>query len=115
MQLLRPSLASLNDFADDKVRRTIAQRYGKVLVVTSTFGAGQPPSNAAKFAANPLPQGALEGVQHAVLALGSSIYPDFVAYGKAVERELKAAGSKELISLTVADEAKEKWALSATG
>jgi nitric oxide synthase oxygenase domain/subunit/sulfite reductase alpha subunit-like flavoprotein len=106
LRLLRPTLAPLNDFADDEVRQTIAQRYGKVLVVTSTFGTGQPPGNAAKFAASPLPQGCLEGLEHAVLALGSSIYPDFVAYGRAVERELKAAGSKELFSLTVADEAK---------
>lgn len=106
LRLLRPTLASLNDYADEEVRQTIALRYTIVLIITSTFGSGQPPSNAAKFAATPLSLGCLEGLEHAIFALGSSIYPDFVAYGRAVEREFRMAGSNELLPLAIADEAR---------
>jgi nitric oxide synthase oxygenase domain/subunit/flavodoxin len=72
LRLLRPTLAPLNDYADEAARKALAQRFDTLLVITSTFGTGQPPGNAAKFAAQPLPAGCLAGVQHAVCALGSS-------------------------------------------
>lgn len=106
LRLLRPTLAPLNDYADDAARRTLAKRFDTLLVITSTFGTGQPPGNAAKFAAQSLPAECMVGVRHAVCALGSSIYPDFVAYGLAVERELKSAGAKELLPLVKADDAR---------
>jgi len=106
LRLLRPTLAPLNDYASDEARQALAKRFDRVLVITSTFGSGQPPGNAVRFAARAMEPGSLPGVQHAVLALGSSIYPDFVAYGLTVERELKRAGSHELLPLAKADDAR---------
>lgn len=105
LQLLRPTLAALNDYADDQARATLRAGFDTVLVITSTFGSGQPPGNAVRFAANPLPRGSLTGLRHAVCALGSSIYPDFVAYGLSVEKALQHAGSRELLPLVKADDA----------
>ncbi|WP_437624507.1 nitric oxide synthase oxygenase [Sorangium sp. So ce1151] len=104
LRLLRPTLASLNDHATDAARKSLSQRFTHVLVVTSTFGKGQPPSNADRFLQSPLP--ALDGLAYAVLGLGSSIYPDFCRFAVKADEALAAAGARPFLTLTKADEAK---------
>ncbi|RYD17083.1 MAG: sulfite reductase subunit alpha, partial [Verrucomicrobiaceae bacterium] len=54
-----------------------------VLIITSTYGDGEPPDSAAEFHAWLLNGSApkLDGVSYSILALGDSSYPDFCKCG----------------------------------
>ena len=68
----------------------------RVLVITSTYGDGDPPDNAKPFWER-IRNGTAPTVaelQYAVLALGDSSYPKFCAFGKAVDERLEAMGGK---------------------
>ena len=52
LQLLRivhPTLAPLNEWADDAQKETMRRRFTHLFVVTSTCRLGEPPGNASKF------------------------------------------------------------------
>jgi len=74
-----------------------------LLVLTSTFGDGDPPGNAEGFSA------ALEALSpelhfsYAVFGLGDVAYAHFCAFGKRVDRVLAARGARRLISRVDAD------------
>lgn len=74
-------LAALNDHTDFPVAKNL-------LVLTSTYGDGDPPANADRFftalAQHPLP----EKVHFSVLGFGSKAYPRFGQYALEVHREL---------------------------
>ena len=78
---------------------------GHVLIITSTYGDGEPPDNAATLHAAlhaaDAPQ--LASVNFAVLALGDSNYPDFCKCGHDFHTRLSALGAKPLIPLTESD------------
>jgi sulfite reductase (NADPH) flavoprotein alpha-component len=69
-----------------------------VLIVTSTYGDGDMPDNAALFwdelSSDDAP--ALDGVQFSVLALGDKSYPDFCAAGKNFDRRLEELGAERV-------------------
>lgn len=70
-----------------------------LLVVASTYGAGEPPDGARAFArglmARPL---ALPRLRHGVLALGDRGHADFCAFGLAVDRWLGDSGAQPLFA-----------------
>ena len=76
-----------------------------VLIITSTYGDGEPPDNAAALHsalhAADAPQ--LASVNFAVLALGDSNYPDFCKCGHDFHTRLIALGATPLIPLTESD------------
>ena len=85
---------SVHDLASYVVDRLPAER--RVLVITSTYGDGDPPDNAKPFWER-IRNGTaptVSDLQYAVLALGDSSYPKFCAFGKAIDERLEAMGGK---------------------
>ncbi|XP_019875678.1 nitric oxide synthase, salivary gland isoform X1 [Aethina tumida] len=96
-----------------------------LLVVTSTFGNGDPPENGEEFAKNlytlkmnenGISNGDPTKLRFAVFGLGSSAYPNFCAFGKYVDNLLGELGGERLLKLATGDEmcgqeqAFRKWA-----
>ncbi|MCA9698985.1 MAG: nitric oxide synthase oxygenase, partial [Myxococcales bacterium] len=78
LRALQPTMLSL----DEAVAEGALVGHDVILVVTSTFGEGRPPSNAIVFDRTPLPD--LRGTRVAVFAAGSKIYPNYGKFGKQV-------------------------------
>ena len=69
------------------------------LIVTSTWGEGDPPDNAVQFweqlkAENDLK---LAGLNYSVLALGDTNYQHFCGFGKTLDSRLEALGAKRIL------------------
>ncbi|RYD22630.1 MAG: sulfite reductase subunit alpha [Verrucomicrobiaceae bacterium] len=69
-----------------------------VLIITSTYGDGEPPDSAAEFHAwlmnGSVPK--LEGVSYSVLALGDSSYPDFCKCGVEFDTRFADLGANRI-------------------
>ena len=91
---MAPTMRSLDEAVIDELPS--AER---VLVITSTYGDGEMPDNAAlfwdEFAADTAPR--LEGVEFAVLALGDTAYDDFCQAGKLVDLRFEQLGATRLL------------------
>ncbi|ARN78994.1 hypothetical protein BST97_13905 [Nonlabens spongiae] len=97
--LLKVGLAPLDDFE-------IHESYKQIVVMTSTYGDGDPPSNAQKFESV---FQSLESKQtnYSVVAFGSSIYPKFCAFGKIVDQLLAEQGFQRQLPVALIDEEKD--------
>ena len=86
-----------------------------LLVVTSTYGDGEPPDNAKAFweFLNRESTPKQEQTKFSLLALGDSNYPKFCAFGKAVDEQLEKLGATRVHPRTDCDveyeEAFAKW------
>lgn len=76
-----------------------------VLVITSTYGDGEPPDNAAAFVEGIFAESApkLEGTPFAVFALGDTEYPDFCKCGIDIDVQLEKLGGSRLATRVDAD------------
>lgn len=99
----RPVLMTLNECDPTRLGQ---ERV--VLVVTSTFGNGELPGNATQFLTQirELPDGGVNRLNFSVMALGSTVYPQFCAAGATLDRELARVGGNRLVGMHKGDEIK---------
>jgi sulfite reductase (NADPH) flavoprotein alpha-component len=73
---------------------------GRLLLITSTYGDGEPPDNAKAFwaALKETQPASLGSLHFAVCALGDTNYPLFCQFGKEIDQKLEALGAKRALS-----------------
>ncbi|MBC8126762.1 MAG: flavodoxin domain-containing protein [Gloeobacteraceae cyanobacterium ES-bin-144] len=78
---------------------------GHLLIITSTYGDGEPPDNAANLhsALHAEDHPELPSLNFSVLALGDSNYPDFCKCGHDFDQRLAALGAKRLTPIVECD------------
>lgn len=76
-----------------------------LLVITSTYGDGEPPDNARTFFEKLMQSDAprLESVSFSVFGLGDRNYPDFNECAKQIDRRLEELGAKRISETLLAD------------
>lgn len=76
-----------------------------LLLITSTYGEGEPPDNAQSFHAALMAEGAptLTDLNYSVLGLGDSSYADFCQCSKQFDARLEALGAKRVAPMLEAD------------
>ena len=84
------------DLANYEVAKLSQEK--NVLLITSTYGDGEPPDNAADFVETLLSESApkMEGVKFSVLALGDTEYPDFCETGIVIDRRFGELGGERI-------------------
>jgi len=92
----------------------VLSEVDRALFVVSTYGEGEPPDPARRFARQVMatPPGA-DHLEYAVLALGDREYPEFCAFGHSVDHWLHAGGARRLFDMIEVDgddgDAQRQW------
>jgi len=88
--------AEVHDMAD--YDRSRLPKEKNLLVITSTYGDGEPPDNAAELHSWLLGEEApkLEGVSYSVMSLGDTSYPDFCQCGIEFDQRLSELGATRI-------------------
>ncbi|MFS4416745.1 PepSY domain-containing protein [Maribacter sp. 2307ULW6-5] len=85
-------IAELNQY-------TTYENAKKLLVLTATYGAGEAPTNARKFASLLQTVAQPAGMHYAVVGFGSLRYPDYCAFATQVDQLLQTAGFERTLPL----------------
>jgi sulfite reductase (NADPH) flavoprotein alpha-component len=89
-----PKILSLNEYAQADLKTA-----KQLIIVSSTWGDGEPPDNAAEFwrwiSAEPAPR--FEELQYAVLGLGDRNYSEFCGASKKFDARLEELGARRLV------------------
>ena len=113
-------LSSANVMAGNDVEKEftslgeLAHNFDVLIVASSSFGEGDPPQNFKKFllmlvrAANASQKSGrakpLEGLQHAVMGYGQSLYPTFMSCPRFTDKLLGDLGSRRMVKRVEIDE-----------
>jgi len=89
----------------DELDAATLQSTERILFLTSTYGEGDPPDAAARFAQRLMVRSdlALGQLHYAVLALGDSAYSSFCGFGRALDAWLSARGAQALFQRVEVD------------
>ena len=80
-----------------------------IAIICSTFGKGRPPNNATEFFETNLSGRINQNTQYTLLALGSSLYPDFCKAGINIDNKMKdEAGAIPKMNIVCVDMPSEK-------
>jgi sulfite reductase alpha subunit-like flavoprotein/hemoglobin-like flavoprotein len=103
LQQFRPNVMALDEYPVDSLA---SEKL--LLIITSTFGNGEMPSNGKQFLQwlKQKPAGSLDGLNYSVLGIGSTVYEKFCAAGIAVDKALAKAGANCAVPLHKGDEIK---------
>ncbi|MBD1847867.1 nitric oxide synthase oxygenase [Cyanobacteria bacterium FACHB-63] len=103
LQQFRPKVMALDEYPVDSLA---SEKL--LLIVTSTFGNGEMPSNGKRFLqwVKQQPAGSLAGLNYSVLGIGSTVYEKFCAAGIAIDKALAKAGANCAVPLHKGDEIK---------
>ena len=102
LRILKPSMFSLNELSD-KLEEGHQKKFSQLICVCSTFGKGEPPGNSERFFTKVIPATTFGDAKFAVLALGSTLYPDFCKAGIALDRKVAACGVERLAPIETVD------------
>ncbi len=111
-----PKVLDMGDYDNESLKDE-----GLLLLMTSTYGEGDPPDNAASLYEWILSDAApkLENLKYSVLSLGDSNYPDFCKCGIDFDERFKALGATQIAPRVDCDadfdEAFEGWISSLGG
>ncbi|GKT22877.1 PepSY domain-containing protein [Acidovorax sp. SUPP3334] len=99
---LRVAVQSMQAITPEQLRM-----HRRVLLVASSFGEGEPPDSARRFARllARCPPASLQGVRYGLLALGDRQYTRFCGFGHALDEGLRQAGAEPLFPLIEVDNA----------
>lgn len=91
-----------DDAADKRWEEISSKNYDYLLVATSSYGEGEPPSGFGRFVyrlqeASKADSKPLQGLQHAVLGIGSSAYETFQNIPRHVDMYLGECGSRRCL------------------
>jgi sulfite reductase alpha subunit-like flavoprotein len=103
LRFCKTTVLSLNELVSSDLLQKCTEGTKYLFVICSTFGRGMLPNNAKSFLEIELAKDVCSQFKYAVLALGSSLYPDFCKAGKDVDEKLNASGAGELIKIEMAD------------
>ena len=103
LQQFRPQVMALDEYS---INALASEKL--LLIITSTFGNGEMPSNGKRFLqwVKQQPAGSLDGLNYSVLGIGSTVYEKFCAAGTAVDKALAKAGGNCAVPLHKGDEIK---------
>ena len=103
LQQFRPKVMALDEYTVDTL---VSEKL--LLIITSTFGNGEMPSNGKRFLqwVKQQPAGSLDGLNYSVLGIGSTVYEKFCAAGMAVDKALARAGANCAVPIHKGDEIK---------
>ena len=95
-----PRVLALNDYEHARL-----VSGGKAVIISSTWGDGDPPDNASSFWSwlNSPNAPRMENLQFAVLGLGDRNYSDFCGASKKFDSRLEALGAKRLVTRAECD------------
>nr|ALQ78661.1 inducible nitric oxide synthase [Tigriopus japonicus] len=92
----------------DEILNPDSQEVQQAIFIVSTFGNGDPPTGAVKFAAkikDLMNRGRrLENLEYGVFALGSSAYPNYCAFGKFLDDSFHKLGAVRILPIGMGDE-----------
>lgn len=99
----RGHAAAVRDMAD--LTPDALTSLGHLLIITSTYGDGEPPDNAASLhsALHAVDVPALSSLNYSVLALGDSNYPEFCKCGHDFDQRLATLGANRLTPIVECD------------